>query len=333
MQNNPNKKIIENFKALVELLKMEINLIYDNDVKTVNGYRIDAFERNCKYISKLNKKIESANDLKNVKGIGKGTISRIEEILKTGKLKEIDSIKKRIKKMYKKHILVEELSTVIGIGSITALRLIDEWNFKSLKELKQGVKNGTIQVNDKIKLGLKYEGKFEKSIKRKYITKIYENIKSKLKVNSIVCGSYRRGLLKSHDIDLLIWSDDLIEEKDVKNSDVLTKSIKKLKKANIITDDITSENVKTKYMGFCTYKSKLYRIDVRLIAKESLYTAIAYFTGSYETNIKMRNRAKKFAYKLNEYGLFNCMNKRVPVNSEEHLFNLLRMKYLEPYER
>ena len=86
-------------------------------------------------------------------------------------------------------------------------------------------------------------------------------------------------------------------------------------------------------MGFTTYRNKNYRIDIRLIAKESIYTAMLYFTGSYELNIKMRNRAKKLAYKLSEYGLFNVMGKSVPIKSEEDIFRILRMKYLEPYER
>jgi DNA polymerase/3'-5' exonuclease PolX len=47
----------------------------------------------------------------------------------------------------------------------------------------------------------------------------------------------------------------------------------------------------------------------------------------------MRNRAKKLAYKLSEYGIFNVMGKMVPINSEEEVFKTLRMKYIEPWER
>lgn len=277
--------------------------------------------------------IRSENDVKNIKGFGKGTISRIKELLDTGNLREISWLKTKLKKLYKTHKLVEELTTVIGIGSITALNLIKSYNIKSLGDLKSRVASGDIQVNDKIKLGLAYEGQFEKTIKRKYITKIYDEIKKHISIFSIVCGSYRRGKETSHDIDILLCDDRLQTLNDVKQSTRLYKIIKKLKKENIITDDITSEHVKTKYMGFTTYKGKKYRIDIRLIPKESLYTAIVYFTGSYEHNIKMRNKAKKLAYKLSEYGIFNVMGKMVEINSEEEVFSVLRMRYLEPYER
>ena len=333
MSTRSNKLIVNKFKELIELLKIEVSLIYDQENKTINEFRVDALERNCNYISKMSTPITSTNDIKNIKGFGKGTLSRVQEILDTGSLKEITNMKIKIKKMFKIHLLIEELCKVIGIGSITAIRLINSWNITSLKDFKKRVKNKQIKVNDKIALGLKYEGKYEKIIPRKYIDKIYSQIKKVLSINSIICGSYRRGYEKSHDIDLLLWDESLITQNDIRNSDKLRKCIIKLKKADIVTDDITSDQVKTKYMGFCTYKNKLYRLDVRLIAFESLFTAITYFTGSYETNIKMRNRAKKLALKLNEYGLFNVMGNRLSVDSEEHLFQRLRMKYLEPHER
>lgn len=328
-----NVNIIDKLSQVIELMKIEANLIYENDDKTSNMYRIDALEKNLKHIKTMKTEIKSENDVKTIKGFGKGTVARINEILDTGNLREITWLKAKLKKLYKTHKLVEELSTVIGIGSITALNLIRTHNIKSLRELKEGVASGTIQVNDKLKLGLAYEGQFEKTIKRKYITKIHDEIKKHISIFSIVCGSYRRGKETSHDIDILLCDERLQTLDDVKGSTRLCKTIKKLKKEGIITDDITSEQVKTKYMGFTTYKGKKYRIDIRLIPKESLYTAIVYFTGSYEHNIKMRNKAKKLAYKLSEYGIFNVMGKMVPINSEEEVFSTLRMRYLEPYER
>jgi DNA polymerase/3'-5' exonuclease PolX len=328
-----NDIIVKKLSTLIELMKIEMNLIYDVASKTANMYRIDALEKNTKYIKHMKYQIKSTDDVNTIKGFGKGTINRISEILRTKDLKEIKYLKYKLKKLYLLHQLTEELSTVIGIGSITALNLINTYDIKSLKDLKTRVLNNSIDVNDKIKLGLKYEGHFEKVIKRKYITKIYDIIKDHLSIFSMVCGSYRRGKELSHDIDLLLCDDKLITLDDVKQSDRLFKIIKKLKKHNIITDDITSETVKTKYMGFVTYKNKVYRIDIRLVPKESLYTAITYFTGSFEHNIKMRNKAKKLAYKLSEYGIFNIMGKMVPISSEKEVFSTLRMPYLEPWER
>lgn len=328
-----NNNIIDKLSTVIELMKIEANLIYETDNKTSNMYRIDALEKNLKYIKNMKNEITNTKNINTIKGFGKGTIQRINEILNTGTLKEISWLKIKLKKLYKLHKLVEELTNVIGIGSITALNLIKSYDIKSLKDLKQRVITNDIQVNDKIKLGLAFEGQFEKIIKRKYITKMYENIKKHLSIYSLICGSYRRNKPVSHDVDLLLCDPKLKTLDDVKKSTKLFHIIKKLKKAKIITDDITSEHVKTKYMGFTTYKNKKYRIDIRLVPQESLYTAIVYFTGSFEHNIKMRNKAKKLAYKMNEYGIFNVMGKMVSIDSEQKVFQTLCIKYLEPWER
>ena len=327
-----NQLIVDVFLKLLELMKIENKLTHDESNKIKNSYRIEALQKNMVLISNM-KKINSIDDIKNIKGIGDGTVKRVNEILLTGSLLELKNIKIKLKKMMKLNQLVDELCNVIGIGSITALDLINKYNIISLKDLKHRVKNGSIDVNDKIKLGLSYEGKYEKTIKRKYITKIYEKIRNLLPVKSIVCGSYRRGKSTSHDIDLLLCDTSLKTMVDVKNSDRLSKIIKKLKKNNLITDDITSDNVKTKYMGFTSYKDKLYRIDIRLVSEESYYSAMVYFTGSYQLNIRMRNQAKKLAYKLNEYGIYNVMGRQMIIKSERDLFNILRIPYLEPEQR
>ena len=37
-------------------------------------------------------------------------------------------------------------------------------------------------------------------------------------------------------------------------------------------------------MGFAKWENVIRRIDIRLIPYESIYTALVYFTGSYELN-------------------------------------------------
>jgi DNA polymerase/3'-5' exonuclease PolX len=114
---------------------------------------------------------------------------------------------------------------------------------------------------------------------------------------------------------------------------LLKESIKKLKQVGLIIDDIAGEESGTKYMGFCQYKNNpVRRIDIRVIPLESYYTAILYFTGSYELNKVMRQKAKQLGYKLNEYGLYKG-NTALDVGSEEDVFRYLEMEYLPPEER
>ena len=69
-----NENIVQKFKKLIELMKIENNLLYNANDRTVNSYRIGALEKNMVIMAKLNKKIKSVEDVKGIKGFGKGTI-------------------------------------------------------------------------------------------------------------------------------------------------------------------------------------------------------------------------------------------------------------------
>jgi DNA polymerase/3'-5' exonuclease PolX len=229
------------------------------------------------------------------------------------------------------------LSEVVGIGKITAIDLIRKYDISSLEDLINKFKKGEIELNEKIQIGLKYVGKFKGKIPRVQVDIIANFIDKTLKVfpdlTITFCGSYRRGLPKPNDIDVLLCDLNLITINDVKQSSLLKDCVKILKDKKFIVDDITSDDITTKYMGFCKFKKNpVRRIDIRLIPVESYYTAISYFTGSYELNKIMRQKAKNLGYKLNEYGLYKD-NKMLNVGSEEELFQLLDMEYLPPEER
>ena len=88
-------------------------------------------------------------------------------------------------------------------------------------------------------------------------------------------------------------------------------------------------------MGICKLSNKIIgrRIDIRLISLDSYYYALLYFTGSDETNKYMRNIAKQNNWKLNEYSLIDNNNKKFIVNSEEDIFKLLHIDYINPIDR
>jgi DNA polymerase/3'-5' exonuclease PolX len=304
---------------IINLLKL-----YLNQIKAENAiiYKINAIANLIKIIKKYPKEIKNGEELKDIKGVGKGSIEKINEIIKTGTLSYIY--------MDYTNNVVNELTEVVGIGTVIAHKLIQKYKIKSLKELIKKVNSGEIKVNDKIKLGLKYAGKFKGNIPRQHIDDMQDYLKQ-FNPNIVICGSYRRGLQYSSDIDVLLYSRDLLTMDDVKKSNMLNDYVKLLTKNKFIVDNITNNNV-TKYMGFAKWANTIRRIDVRLIPYESIHPALVYFTGSYELNRIMRRQAKDLGYKLNEYGLYKN-NKFIYITSEKELFKKLGMKYLRPTER
>jgi DNA polymerase/3'-5' exonuclease PolX len=323
-----NQLIIDEFEKLIEQIKYDIDINNDNK----NIFRLKQITNSLKLIKKYPHTILKGEDLQDYVGIGKGTIKRINEILDTNKLSEITLTQKNLNK----NDIIAELESVINIGHAKSLELFNK-GITSIKDLKDKHKKGLIKLNDKILLGLKYHGKYEQKIPRyeitiidKYFQKIIKQISENL--HGKICGSYRRKKDNSSDIDLLLVHSNIHTKKQLNNT-YLMKFIKKLKDENIILDDLTDKNVNTKYMGFIKYKkSPIIRLDIRFVAFESWYPALLYFTGSGDLNIIMRQKAIENKYKLNEYGLFKN-DKMIKVTSENDIFKLLNMPYLEPQQR
>lgn len=335
MQNN--QVFIDALSELVQLISIQQNHITDQKTLTSNEFRIKALAHVIKTIQKHGAPITSPDDIKHYPRIGKGTLEKIKEILETGTLAEIKELRKKYQKFQKEEEVINELIEVVGIGKNTALDLIHKYKVESLDDLKRRFEKGEIELNEKIQIGLKYVGKFEGKIPRKEIDDIYKYIQDTLSkfdnLTVTICGSYRRGLPTSNDIDVLLCDLDMLFMDQVKRSSLLKDVVAVLKKKKFIVDDIAGDDITTKYMGFCKWKkSPFRRIDIRLVPVESFYTATAYFTGSYELNKIMRQKAKKMGLKLNEYGLYDG-DVAIDIGSEEALFAKLDMGYLAPEER
>jgi len=337
-----NEIIIDNFKKLIKLIEYETNNLTDRKERLINNFKIQSLKRSLKIIINYPTKIISGDELSSINGIGKGTIDRINEIIKNGKLNELKNYDKIIKKSLTNEHIINDLMNVIGIGRTVALQLIKQYKVRSALELKELSDSNSIQLNDKLKIGLRYLGKFHGMIPRNEIDKFYnklelltDNYDHSMFVT--ICGSYRRELSTSSDIDVLLCSLDIIGMDQILNSaeNQLLSYIRYLHRENFLVDDITNKNIITKYMGFSKLnaKSKIRRIDIRFIPIESYYTALLYFTGSYELNQLMRKQAKKLGYKLNEYGLFDSNDNMIDIMSEQEIFHKLNMEYIPPNKR
>lgn len=347
-----NDKIIDELKKLVEMIKIESDEFRkQKDTKSVtrNNFRLKYLNNVINIILNVDFKITLENymNLKEFDGVGKGSLDRIKEILENGNLKET----KEFKTDDKMNKAVDELMEIVGIGRSHAVELYN-MGATSIKKLKSLIKNGKIEVNDKILLGLKYHGVFEVNIPRKEIDKVYkmftkiiDNINKEMKLDDSnkfcfeICGSYRRMKPTSGDIDVLLTKlgtkDSMTDEKSSEYLNMfvnlLKQPVKYNKKTKFLVDDMTDKNITTKYMGFSKYKDcPVRRIDIRFIPYESYHSALLYFTGSFELNKKMRNIAKTMNLKLSEYGLFKENGKKIKTKSEEAIFKKLKMDYIEP---
>ena len=341
-----NSDIIAEFEKLISFIKNSSS--NEPKEKIANSFRLKQLNNVLTILKKYPTKITLKNyeELKEIDGIGTHTIERIKEILSTGKLAELANFS--VKDQGKEKIL-EELESVVGIGRVKSTEFY-EAGITSVKMLKQKIKKGEIEVNEKIELGLKYYGVYETNIPRKEIVqvnkiikKIIDKMNKEKKLNDSneyiyeICGSFRRERPTSGDIDVLVSKMGTKDEStdETKHLENFINKLKDKIKTNadkpLLVDDITDKNFETKYMGFAKYKENpIRRIDVRYVPYESFFSALLYFTGSAELNKKMRNIAKKMELKLSEYGLFKKDGTKLKIKSEEDFFKHLGLDFIEP---
>jgi len=257
--------------------------------------------------------------LEKIPGIGESMAEKIEEYLKTGKIRYYEDLKK------KTPINIEELTAVEGLGPKRVKVLYQEIGIRNLKDLERAAREHKISplfgFDVKTEKNILEGIKFLKRSKGKFllgdILPIAEEIEKKLKslkeVNQVsVCGSVRRKKETIGDVDFLVIS----------------------KKPEKVMDFFVSLPGVIKIWGKGSTKASVrmregFDTDIRVVPKKSYGSALQYFTGSKEHNIKLRKIAIEKNLKLSEYGLFKG-RKMIAGNNEEEIYKSLGMKWIEP---
>lgn len=305
-----NTHIIQEFDNLIQNLYSEKPPNYT--------FKVKSFKTAITVIRDLDFKIKNSSGLKEkkIKGIGKGILDRIDEIINSGNLKENKTENKSVTNE------LRLLQNITGIGPKKAQTLVDN-NITLSVLLNKPSEEILSNLTHHQKIGLKYYYDLQKKIPNSIIKK-FEKILHTFGFSFTICGSYRREKEYSSDMDILV----------LHNKYTLSQLITLLKKNNILVDDLTNKG-QTKYMGICQTPGfdQFMRIDIRLVTKEQYPFTILYFTGSKDTNTYMRQKAIDMNYKLNEYGLYDKNNTPILLKTEEEIFNILQCPYKIPSAR
>ena len=144
---------------------------------------------------------------------------------------------------------------------------------------------------------------------------ILENLKKSAPVNKIdIAGSLRRWKDTIKDIDILATSDNPGEVMKVFTHLPNVKQV--LMKGPTKSSIVINEGL---------------QVDLRVVEKEAYGAALAYFTGSKEHNIRLREMAMKKGLKINEYGIFREKDdKKIGGEKEEDVYKILGLSYIPP---
>lgn len=318
--DNPNQDFSD---FLFELANYEKNV-------NRNVFKHNAYRKAAAVISKLPNRLKSGDEARKLDGVGDKIAKKIDEFINTGKLAKLEKIRND-----DSSTAINELTRVAGIGPAKARELYDS-GISSIDDLKTHPESLTKGQ----KIGLKHFQDFELRIPRQEISQIEQKATSLIKslddkYQITICGSYRRGLPTSGDVDILLTHDAYTSQTVKSQHFHLKKVVEKLQDSGLITDTLSHGD--TKFMGVCKLSQHFRRLDIRLLPKDQYFCGILYSTGSDLFNKQMRSHALDVGFTLNEYSLrpLDCMvpQQPLPVSSEEDIFDYLSMEYKKPHER
>ncbi len=310
-----NYEIAKIFYEIADFLEME-NVQFKPSAYRKVALALEVLEKDIAdiYIDGGKKALD-----KEVPGVGESIAKKIEEYLKTGKIKYFEKLKK------KTPIDMEKLNAIEGLGPKRIKVLYQELNVENLRDLERMAKAGKIallfgfgsKTEKNILQGLKFfkksRGRFllgEILPKVKEIKQAFKNLKQVQNIS--VAGSIRRGKETIRDIDLL----------------VITKEPAKVMDFFVSLPGVVKIWGKGRTKSSIRLKQGL-DVDLRIVAKKSYGSALQYFTGSKEHNIATRKIAMSKGLKLNEYGLFK-QRKRIAGSNEKELYKAIGLDWIPP---
>ncbi len=309
-----NLEIAKIFREMAALYEMQ-------DIQ----FKPRAYERAAKSLETLGRnaqdiyKESGLSALEKIPGIGKSLALHIEELLKTGRLKIYEKLKKTTP------VEIDELMAIEGVGPKTIRVLYKKLKIKNAAELEAAAKAGKIaklphfgiQSEQKILKGIEFYKKSKGRFLLGIVLPVVKEIEARLKkipgVNQVcTAGSVRRRQETIGDIDTLVTTK--YPEK------IMDAFVKMPEVEEVLAKGPTKTMVRLKF-GI--------NADVRVVKPSQYGSALQYFTGDKNHNIELRKIAIEKGLKLNEYGIFRG-EKRLGGKTEEEIYKILGMEWIEP---
>lgn len=314
-------------KDRVAEILQEIGILLE--LKGENPFKTRAYANAARALENLSEPLEKVvaeNRLGEIKGIGEALQKKITDLVTTGRLAYYEDLKASLPAG------LLSLLQIPGLGPKKVKALYEKLGVSSIEQLEQVCKDNQVAGLDgfgektqaKILEGIQfrntYASRHHLSDALAVAEPILENLRSH--PNVIRCstaGSVRRHKEIIGDVDFLVSSRQPTEviEFFTQQPGILTVNAKGDTKASVVLAG-----------GI--------QADLRVVSDKEFPFALAYFTGSKEHNIVMRQRAIQRGLRLNEYGLFRSAEETrdpkllVPCATEAEIFQQLGLADIPP---
>ncbi|HEY6226503.1 MAG TPA: DNA polymerase/3'-5' exonuclease PolX, partial [Verrucomicrobiae bacterium] len=317
-------------KDRVAEVLIEIGILLE--LKGENPFKTRAYANAARTLEQLSEPLEkliSEDRLAEIKGIGSALQQKITELATTGRLVYYEELKASLPAG------LLQLLQIPGLGPKKVKALYEKLKVATMEQLEAACKEGKVagldgfgeKTQSKILEGIDFRGKYATRHHLYKALSLSEPILEALRGHPDVircspAGSVRRNKEVIGDVDFLVSSKKPLDviEFFTKQPGIISVSAKGDTKASVVLEGGV-------------------QADLRVVSDVEFPFALAYFTGSKEHNIVMRQRAIQRGLRLNEYGLFRSTEEtrdpalRVNCATEDEIFEQLGLAYVPPEMR
>jgi DNA polymerase (family 10) len=314
-------------KEQVSEVLLEIGVLLE--LKGENPFKTRAYANAARALDTLGESLEqlvSENRLGEVKGIGAALQDKFSQLVTTGKLPYYDELKASLPPG------LFAMLQVPGLGPKKVKALYEKLKIATIEQLEKACREGQVagldgfgeKTQSKIIEGIQFRSQYASRHHLSKALNAAEPLLQRLREHQDVircstAGSVRRSKEIIGDVDFLASSRQPASVIDFfTNLDgIVSVSAKGDTKASVVLDG-----------GI--------QADLRVVSDTEYPFALAYFTGSKEHNIVMRQRAIQRGLRLNEYGLFRSAEEtrdpalRVDCLTEDEIYEKLDLTFVPP---
>jgi DNA polymerase (family X) len=319
MKNKDLSAIFDQMADIMEILGEDAFRInsYRNVARTIGEQSTDVAE------------LLESGELKELPGIGKSSLAKIEEFIKTGRITAHDDLLKKVP------ATLPDLLRIPGLGPKGVKVIWEELKVTNIDELKQALDEGLVgslhgfgeKKAATIRKGIEFlagsTGRIRLDQAMDAAKVVTDFLTALPEVDRIqVAGSTRRCAETIGDVDILVTT-----KGDARKAEEIITAFSEAK----FVERVLGKG-ETKGSAIIDAGATSVQVDVRVVPPESVGATLQYFTGSKAHNVRLREIAQKGKLKLNEYGLFKG-DERVAGASEEDIYDALGLDYVSPLLR
>jgi DNA polymerase (family X) len=294
------------------------------EIQGANPFRIRAYRNAARTVGDMAESVvgianDAARSLTDLPGIGKDLAVKIDAIVKTGQLPQLEEARREVPQG------VVDMLRIPGLGPKKVAVLFKELSIRSLDDLRQAAQQGQIaglkgfgkKTEQAILAGVDQTAEASKrfllaEVKPEADMIVADLLALKTVKQASLAGSSRRLKETVADLDVVATADNSVEPMDALASHHLVEKV--------LARGETKQRVRLR-SGI--------EMDLRVVPDESYGAAMQYFTGSKEHNIVIRRRAQERGLKVNEYGVFRG-EELVAGQTEEDVYKSIELPWIPP---